>query len=321
MESLLLFVLAGFLAQLVNGSLGMGYGALATSGLLAVGVPPAPASAGVHFSQVGISLVSGIAHWKFRNIDWRTVGILALAGAAGAAVGAYTLVALSGLSMGVATVWIASILLLLGLYVLIRFSFLGLGKLITEKRPDARFFGPLGLVAGFTNATGGGGWGPMATSTLLSSGRLEPRRVVGSVSAAELSVVTAGSAAFLVALGAGGIDYRAVAGLLAGGVLAAPFAAWLTSRIPPRMLGASAGGLIVLTNTWLLLDVADPAPAVSALIYTGLAVLWAAGLGAAVRSMREEKRLSAAIEADLVSGDGPGYGEAAGKGSVPSPRR
>ncbi|WP_089302174.1 sulfite exporter TauE/SafE family protein [Haloechinothrix alba] len=300
MESLLLFVVAGFLAQLVNGSLGMGYGALSTTGLLALGVPPAPASAAVHYSQMGIALASGVSHWKFRNIDWRTVGILALAGAGGAVAGAYALVALSEFSMDAAKVWIASILLLLGLYVLIRFSFLKLGKLITEKRPDARFFAPLGLVAGFTNATGGGGWGPMATSTLLSSGRLEPRKVVGSVSAAELSVAVAGSAAFLVILGAGGIDYRSVVGLLIGGVIAAPPAAWLTQRIPPRLLGAIAGGLIVLTNVWILLGALEASPAVAVLAYLVAVALWVAAIAAAMRSMREERKLRAAIEADIA---------------------
>ncbi|MDV6011195.1 sulfite exporter TauE/SafE family protein [Haloechinothrix sp. LS1_15] len=299
MESLLLFVLAGFLAQLVNGSLGMGYGALSTTGLLAVGVPPAPASAAVHYSQVGIALASGVSHWKFRNIDWRTVGILALAGGVGAAAGAYALVALSEFSLDAATVWIASILCLLGLYVLIRFSFLKLGKLITEKRPDGRFFGPLGLIAGFTNATGGGGWGPIATSTLLSSGRLEPRKVIGSVSAAELSVAVAGSAAFLVVLGAGGIDFRSVVGLLIGGVLAAPVAAWLAQRVPPRLLGALAGGMIVLTNTWLLSGALEVGTAASLAAYVAVLALWITAIAAALRSMREERKLRAAIEADI----------------------
>jgi uncharacterized membrane protein YfcA len=184
METLLLFVLAGFVASLINGSLGMGYGALTATGLLLMGIPPASASAAVHFSQVGTAFASGVAHWRFRNIDWRTVGILAIPGAVGAAIGAYVLVKLNEFSIDTARVWIGAILLLLGLYVLIRFAFLKLGKLVAEKRPSARFFGPLGLSAGFVNATSGGGWGPMATSTLLSSGRLEPRKIIGSVSAA-----------------------------------------------------------------------------------------------------------------------------------------
>lgn len=302
MDTLLVFVAAGFVASLINGSLGMGYGALTATGLLLLGVPPASASAAVHFSQVGTALASGVAHWRFRNIDWRTVGVLAVPGALGAAVGAYVLVRLSEFSMDSARLWIGSILLLLGLYVLVRFAFLRLGKLVSQKRPAARFFGPLGLVAGFVNSTSGGGWGPMATATLLSSGRLEPRKIVGSVSSAEFSVALAASITFFFALaGFGGVDLRVVAGLLIGGVAAAPFAAWLAQRIPPRILGAAAGGLIVIVNARLLLSVVDVGPVLATGIYVALGALWLAGVTASVRSVRAEARMRAALEADIVA--------------------
>lgn len=295
MGALLLFGLAGFLAQFVSGVLGMGYGMTSTTMLVAFGTAPALASASAHFAQVGTSLASGLSHWRFRNVDWRTVGILAVPGAVGAVAGAFLLVSFSG---DFATVWISVILFLLGLYVLVRFAFLRLGKLITDRRPGARFLAPLGFVAGFIDATGGGGWGPVATTTLLSSGRLEPRKVVGSVGAAEFVVTVAASLAFLAALSLHGMNFAVVAGLLVGGVLAAPIAAWLVHKMPPRLLGTAAGGLIILTNGWLLLGVfGAPVPAV-AVTYTLLAVLIAVALVAAVRSMREEKRVNALVGED-----------------------
>lgn len=310
MPTLLLFGLAGLLAQFVDGSLGMAFGVTATTTLLAIGVTPAIASASIHLAEVGTTLVSGLSHWKFDNVDWRTVGILALPGAIGAIFGAYVLVSLS---TEFASVWIAVILSVLGLYVLIRFAFLKLGKLITERRPGARFLAPLGLVAGFVDASGGGGWGPIATSTLLSSGRLEPRKVIGSVSAAEFVVALAASISFLVALSDSGVNYTIVLGLLAGGVVAAPIAAWVVQFLPPRVLGAAAGGLIVLTNVGELLDAAGASRPVTIAVYVALALLWIAGIAAAIQSVRAERRLRARIEAAPVTatGTGPATDEAA----------
>ncbi|MEU3269764.1 sulfite exporter TauE/SafE family protein [Saccharomonospora sp. NPDC006951] len=298
MQTLLLFGLAGFLAQLVDGSLGMAFGVTATTTLVTVGTAPAVASAAVHLAEVGTSLASGVSHWRFRNIDWRTVGILALPGAIGAVLGAYVLTSLPTES---ASVWITTILLVLGLYVLIRFAFLKLGKLITHKRPGAKFLGPLGLVAGFVDASGGGGWGPVATTTLLSSGRLEPRKVVGSVDTSEFIVALAASGGFFFALSSEhDLNYTVVAGLMIGGVLAAPVAAWLVRRMPPRILGAAAGGLIVFTNAKTLLSSAGAGTALTVAVLVAIVALWAAGLTAAVRSVRAEKRLNA-----LVGEDGP----------------
>ncbi|RZQ65273.1 sulfite exporter TauE/SafE family protein [Amycolatopsis suaedae] len=289
MRFLILFGLAGFLAQLVDGTLGMAFGVTSTTTLLAIGTTPAVASAAVHLAEVGTALASGVAHWRFRNIDWRTVGILALPGAVGAVLGAYVLTSLSTES---AAVWITTILLILGLYVLIRFAFLRLGKLISGKRPGAKFLGPLGLIAGFVDATGGGGWGPVATTTLLSSGRLEPRKVVGSVDTSEFIVALAASVGFLFALSEqDNLNYTVVLGLMIGGIIAAPLAAWLVRRIPARLLGALAGGLIVFTNARTLLKELDAADAVYTVTYAVIVVLWAIGVYAAVRAVREEKRL------------------------------
>ncbi|MEU6641497.1 sulfite exporter TauE/SafE family protein [Saccharomonospora sp. NPDC046836] len=302
MQTLLLFGLAGFLAQLVDGSLGMAFGVTATTTLIAVGAAPAVASAAVHLAEVGTSLASGVSHWRFRNIDWRTVGILAAPGAIGAVLGAYVLTSLSTES---ASVWITTILLLLGLYVLIRFAFLKLGKLVTSKRPGVRFLAPLGLVAGFVDASGGGGWGPVATTTLLSSGRLEPRKVVGSVDTSEFIVALAASVGFLFALSdEHDLNYTVVAGLMLGGVLAAPLAAWLVRRLPPRVLGAAAGGLIVFTNARTLLSSIDAPAGWTTAALTAIGILWAVGLAAAIRSVREEKRVNAlAGESDIDDED------------------
>lgn len=304
MLTLLLFGLAGFLAQLVDGSLGMAFGVTATTTLVATGTAPAVASAAIHLAEVGTSLASGAAHWRLRNIDWRTVGILALPGAVGAVLGAYVLTTLSTES---ASVWIATILLLLGLYVLIRFAFLRLGKFITSKRPGARFLGPLGLLAGFIDASGGGGWGPVATTTLLSSGRLEPRKVVGSVDTSEFIVALAASAGFFFALSTRHqLNYTVVAGLMIGGVVAAPLAAWLVRRLPPRVLGAAAGGMIVLTNARTLLSATGAGTAVTTAAVSAIGVLWAAGLTTAIRSVRQERRVNA-----LAGESGPPSGRGA----------
>ncbi len=291
MRTLLLFGLAGFLAQLVDGSLGMAFGVTATTTLVAVGTTPAVASAAVHLAEVGTALASGAAHWRFRNIDWPTVATLAAPGALGAVLGAYVL---TSLPMEFAEVWITAVLLLLGLYVLIRFAFWRLGARVTKRRPAVRFLAPLGLVAGFVDASGGGGWGPVATTSLLSSGRLEPRKVVGSVDTSEFIVALAAGFGFLLSLSQEDeLNYTVVAGLMLGGVVAAPLAAWLVRRLPPRVLGAAAGGLIVFTNARSLLDSAGASTGVTTVALTAVGVLWAVGLVAAIQSVREERRAEA----------------------------
>ncbi|MBB3049890.1 hypothetical protein FHS23_000885 [Prauserella isguenensis] len=300
MQALLFFGIAGFLAQLVSGTLGMGYGMTSTTVLIAAGTAPAIASASAHFAQVGTSLASGVSHWKFRNIDWRTVSILAVPGAIGAAIGAFALVAMS---TDVASAWISAFLFLLGLYVLVRFAFLKLGKLITDKRPGAKFLAPLGFVAGFVDASGGGGWGPVATTTLLSSGRLEPRKVVGSVSAAEFVVTVAACLAFLIALKQEGMNWLVVLGLLIGGVIAAPIGAWLAHHLPPRVLGTAAGGLIILANAWMLLSNLGLPYTAIVVCYVGLAVFIVTAVVTSIRSMREEKRINALAGEDLTDSE------------------
>ena len=298
MRTFLLFALAGLIAQLVDGSLGMAYGVTSTSVLLAVGTAPAVASASVHLAEVGTTLASGASHWRFGNVDWRVVGILALPGAVGAVLGAYVLVNLTES----AEPYMALVLLALGVYVLLRFSSRAVAKrVVSGPKPSGKFLGPLGLVAGFLDASGGGGWGPVATSSLLASGRLEPRKVVGSVDTSEFVVALAASIGFLFALASEEIDFTVVLALMIGGVIAAPFAAYIVRLLPARVLGTGAGGLIIITNTRTFLNGIDVNSTIVTVVLLVLAVLWIGAIVLAVRTARRERELN---EAALVEEDG-----------------
>ena len=203
----------------------------------------------MHLAEIGTTLAAGVAHWRFGNVDWRVVARIALPGAVGAFAGATFL---SSISTEAAAPWMAGILFALGAYLLVRFS----RPLRTDPaggRLRGRFLGPLGLVAGFVDATGGGGWGPVATPALLVSGRMEPRKVIGSVDTAEFVVAGAASVGFLIGLGTEGFLLPTVAALLIGGLIAAPIAAWLVRIVPAQLLGAAIGGVIVLTNARTLI--------------------------------------------------------------------
>ncbi|MCW2794400.1 MAG: hypothetical protein JWO76_3498 [Nocardioides sp.] len=279
-RKLVLLAFVGLLAQLVDGSLGMGYGVTSSTLLLAGGLGPAAASAAVHFSEIGTSLVSGVAHHRLGNTDWRTVGILALPGFVGAFAGATLLV---NLDAGAAKPVVAALLLALGGYVTWRFLSAGPRRLTFGPRPSPYFLAPMGLFAGALDAIGGGGWGPVGTTTLLSSGRLEPRRVVGSVDTAEFVVTVGGSLGFLAALGSQGIDWRFAAALLAGGVVAAPVAALVVRHLAPRVLGVTAGGIIVLTNLKTLGDSLDASGITMGLLASVVFTLWVLWIAWAVK--------------------------------------
>ncbi|MGV9673192.1 sulfite exporter TauE/SafE family protein [Gordonia sp. NPDC003504] len=290
MRTLVLIGLVGFAAQLVDGSLGMAYGVTTTTLLLAIGTNPAAASATVHLAEIGTTLVSGVSHWRFGNVDWKVVRRIALPGAIGAFVGATVL---SHLSTEAAAPVMAAILLALGLYILVRFTFSGIPREHLGKPLRKRFLSPLGLVAGFVDATGGGGWGPVGTPAILASGRLEPRKVIGSIDTSEFIIAVAASLGFLVSLGSQGINFAWVGAILVGGVLAAPLAAWLVRHVPPRLLGSSVGGLIILTNTRTLLraDLVDvPRPA-QTVIYTVIVVAWAAAFAYSLREYLRDRDL------------------------------
>ena len=283
MRKLIVLGVVGLLAQLVDGSLGMAYGVTSSTLLLAAGVAPAAASAAVHFSEIGTSLISGFSHHKLGNVDWRTVSILAVPGFVGAFAGATFLASLDGDS---AKPWVAGLLLLLGAYVIWRFLALNGRRPMFKPRPSALFLAPMGVVAGTMDAIGGGGWGPVGTTSLLSSGRLEPRKVIGSIDTSEFVVAVGGSLGFLFALGSQGILWGYAGALLLGGVIAAPIAAWLVSRIPATVLGVAAGGLIVVTNSKTILEAVGLAQTPVLAICAALAVLWISGIVWAVRRYR-----------------------------------
>ncbi|MEU4601972.1 sulfite exporter TauE/SafE family protein [Kribbella sp. NPDC023972] len=298
MRRLVLIALLGSVAQLVDGTLGMAYGVTATTALLITGISPAVASASVHLAEVGTTLASGLSHWRFGNVDWRVVALIGVPGGVGAFAGATFL---SSLSTESASSWVAALLLLLGFYILARFA-TGKVRAVLEGRPAGKFLGPLGLVAGFIDATGGGGWGPVATSTLLSSGKLEPRRTVGSVSAAEFIVSVAASIGFLFGLGKANLPYGIVAALLIGGVLAAPLAAWLVSRLATRWLGVGVGLVLILTNARTLLKGLGVAEGPRYLVYGVLVAAWAAVLAYSVHTTgrRADARAERELELETV---------------------
>ena len=259
MRKILLFAIAGLAAQLVDGALGMAFGVTATTVLLITGIGPAAASAAVHIAEVGTAAASGTAHWKLGNVHWPTVFALGVPGAIGAFLGATVL---SRISTAAAEPVVTSFLLLLGLWLLFRSIFLSSAKQASktkeEKQRDTARRAPrtrvglglLGITSGFLDASGGGGWGPMTTSTLLTVGKTQPRKVIGTVSASEFLVSISASVGFIFGLGPQFLSlWQPVAGLLVGGVIAAPIAAWAVSRINPTVLGGLVGLLLVLLNS------------------------------------------------------------------------
>jgi uncharacterized membrane protein YfcA len=312
-KTLVLLALVGLGAQLVDGSLGMAYGVTSTTLLLAIGTNPAAASATVHFAEIGTTLFSGAAHWKFGNVDWKVVARIGVPGAIGAFIGATVL---SSLSTEIAAPVMSLILLVLGIYILLRFTLWGLNRRNLGKPMRKRFLGPLGLVAGFVDATGGGGWGPVGTPAILASGRMEPRKVIGSIDTSEFLVAIAASVGFLLALGSQGVDFAWALVLLIGGAIAAPIAAWLVRHVPPRLLGSLVGGMIVLTNTRTLLrsDWLDAPDPVRYAVYAVIYAVWALAVVHSYRKYRSERELEAleaeAVEANVVADVDPLSAEA-----------
>lgn len=246
-STFLLIAVAGLAAQLVDGGLGMGFGATSTTILVMLaGLGPAAASAVVHTAELGTTLASGVAHWRFGNVDWKVVARIGVPGAIGAFIGATVL---ANLSTEAAQPVMSLILALIGLNLMIRFS-RGLTQRKLETQPHStQFLGGLGLFGGFVDATGGGGWGPVTTSTLLAAGRSEPRRIVGTVNTAEFLVTAAATAGFAIGMWHDLVaNLAAVLALLAGGMVAAPIGAWLVSRLNPILLGGVVGTLIVFLN-------------------------------------------------------------------------
>jgi uncharacterized protein len=279
MERLAVVALVGLVAQLVDGALGMGYGATSATLLLSAGIVPASVASTVLLAQVGTTAASGLAHWRFGNVDWRLVRVIAVPGALGGMVGA---VAITRAPVAAATPIVAAVLFALGISVLVRFGF---GRVrVRPPHPD-RHLRALGAVAGFLNASGGG-WGPIATPSLVARGALAPRTAVGSVSASEFVVVLATTLVYLV-LVRSQFQLALAGALLIGGVIAAPFAAWLVRFLQPRLLGTLVGVVILVTNTRTLVTVLEPSTTVTRLWWLAVLVASAVAGTAAVAGLRD----------------------------------
>src|ERR687889_1465971 len=289
MANFLVLAIVGLVAQLVDGSLGMAYGTTSQSMLLAVGIAPALASASVHIAEVGTTAASGASHYRFGNVDWSKVWVLAIPGAIGAFLGAVVLSAF--ITAEAAEPIVAVFLFGLGIFVLARFSFRRHERPV-EVRPVSRaFLAPVGLIAGFLDAAGGGGWGPISTPTLLSSGRMEPRKVIGTVDTSEFIVAVCASVGFFYALSFAEVPWNVVGALLLGGVIAAPIAAYVVRILPTRILGTAVGGLLLVTNMRTFLGAIGlrSDPVIPWLVYAVIVAVWIAVLVFAIQVVRQER--------------------------------
>jgi uncharacterized membrane protein YfcA len=244
----------GFVAQLIDGALGMAFGVISTSAMLTMGVPVAQASAIVHTAEVFTTAASAVSHITHRNVDWKLVARLGIGGVLGAVLGAWLL---SNVDAAAARPFVAAYLLLLGIFILVKAS-----RQIPKADAPPAMVPPLGLVGGFLDASGGGGWGPVTTSTLMASSRMQPRKIIGTVSGSEFIVSIAASVGFLLALGSAGINGGIVAMMLLGGVIAAPLSAWLVSRMNDQVLGTGVGALIIFLNVDRVLSLMGVDPSV-----------------------------------------------------------
>lgn len=241
--SFVVFLCIGFAAQMVDGCLGMAYGVLSTTFLVAVGLPPAAASASIHFAEMFTTATSAASHLKFGNVDKKLLKSLVIPGVLGGICGAC---ALSELDASKIRPFVNVYLLILGVYII----FKGLQK-IKIKRVVQRVK-PLGFIGGMFDAIGGGGWGPIVTTTLVAVGN-SPRKTVGTVNTAEFFVTLAQSATFFLCLGSCAQYAKIIAGLLVGGVIAAPLSAIVCRKINSKAMTILVGALVVLTNVYALL--------------------------------------------------------------------
>ena len=235
--SILLYTAVGFVAQMIDGALGMAYGVSSNSFLLSVGVPPKVASACVHLAETFTTGVSGISHWRLGNVDKELFKKLIIPGVLGAVLGAYILTQIDG---NVIKPWISAYLLIMGLVILVKaIRYNGEHKEVTSH------ISIMGLIGGFFDAIGGGGWGPIVTTTLVARGK-HPRFAIGSVNSSEFFITFSQSIVFIFTLSSELLsNWTIIAGLLLGGVIAAPFAAILTRKLPVRLLMGMVGVLII----------------------------------------------------------------------------
>ncbi len=232
------FLLVGFVAQSIDGALGMAYGVSSNSILLGIGIPPATASAWVHFAQVFTSLASGISHWKMGNVDWKLAKKLLIPGVLGSILGAYIL---SSLDPDLVKPIIAAYLFIMGIVILRKVK----RKQATKFNRDSKSIPALATAGGFADAVGGGGWGPIVNSTLLSKGKIA-RYAIGTGNFVEFFVSLASASTFLFFVKE--LSLAPVLGLILGGIVAAPFAAYICKLIKPKYLMVAVGVLIIFLS-------------------------------------------------------------------------
>ncbi len=238
------YILIGFAAQIVDGALGMAFGVISSTLLVSVmGVPPARASAGVHLVEMFTTGVSGISHILHRNVDWWLFVRIAGPGIIGGVLGAYVL---SNIDGAVARPFVMLYLTCIGFYLLYK-------ALTYPRMPKARRAAvtiPLGLVGGFLDASGGGGWGPVVTSNLLLQGS-DPRKTVGTVNTAEFLLTFSVSITFVLTIGLEAFTL-VTGGLLIGGLIAAPFGGYIAKRVPPKTLMTVVAVVLIATSLFSL---------------------------------------------------------------------
>jgi len=241
MTDYLLLGAIGFLAQIVDGALGMAFGIVSNAALLTMGFPPAQASAIVHTAEIFTTAGSAASHIYHRNVDWRLVLRVGVAGVVGAVLGAWVL---SNVDTRWGRPFIATYLLIMGVVILMRAK-----RHIPPRDTPFRWAPPVGLVGGFLDASGGGGWGPIVTSTLVGSGHA-PRTTVGSVNTSEFLVTTAAATTFFIELGM--VSLGQLAALVIGGLLAAPFGGWIVKHVQVYVLMTMVGLLVIVLALWQL---------------------------------------------------------------------
>jgi uncharacterized protein len=236
-NEILLFIAVGFAAQMIDGAIGMAYGITATTILMSFGVPPATASASIHAAEVFTTAASGTAHWRMGNIDRKLVVRLAVPGMIGGAMGAYLLANVPGQKI---QPFVSAYLFVMGAIILWR----AMSK--SPREPASHdHAGKLGLLGGFLDAIGGGGWGAMVTTTLIGRGAT-PRFAIGSANAAEFFVTATVTATFIVTIGL--TLWPVIIGLVIGGCIAAPFAAYATKHLPDKPVMIVVGVVVILLS-------------------------------------------------------------------------
>ena len=229
----------------------MGFGLTSSTLLLTLGASAAVASAAVHAAEIGTTLVSGASHWHAENIDKNVLVRLAIPGGIGALLGATFL---SSIDLSSSKVFISTLLLFLGFLLLYRNLFQNASPQLSDPNNNPRFLTFLGFSGGFVDAAGGGGWGPVVTPTLMTTTSMTPRKIIGTVSAAEFIVAVSASVGFLLNINKLDINWAIVGGLALGGMLMAPVAARIVSKLPRKQLAILVGVAVIVINGYRIIS-------------------------------------------------------------------